>query len=42
MKTIPENISKVIDEFLIGLNKSLGNRLKELYFMVLMQDRNFN
>lgn len=30
MKKIPENINKIIDEFIIGANKILGNRVKKI------------
>lgn len=30
MKKIPDNINKIIDEFIIGVNEILGNRLKKI------------
>ncbi len=30
MEKIPENISKIIQEFTVGVNNILGNRLKKI------------
>ncbi len=30
MKNIPNNINKIIDEFIIGVNRILGNRVKKI------------
>lgn len=30
MEKIPKNISNIIDEFILGVNKILGNRLKKI------------
>ncbi len=30
MNKIPNNVNKVINEFIIGINKLLGNRVKKI------------
>ncbi len=35
MKKIPDNVKKVINEFIIKVNNILGSRVKKLYFMAL-------
>lgn len=30
MNTIPNNVNKVINEFIIGINELLGNRIKKI------------
>lgn len=30
MKKMPENINKIIDEFIVGVNNILGDRIKKI------------
>ncbi len=38
MSNIPENVNKIIEEFIIGVNKILNKRVKKLYYMDHMQE----
>lgn len=30
MKNIPDNVNNIISEFIVGINKILGNRIKKI------------
>ena len=36
MNSIPENIEQIIEEFVNGVKRILGNNLKKLFYMVHM------